>query len=82
MSTLIVTVEDGREESVKKILNEIPYVKAVAEDENTSLLQEPPTQYQKIKQILDEAKGKNLFKDIEDPSEWQRQIRKEWDRDF
>ncbi len=28
------------------------------------------------------SKGKDLFKNIEDPSEWQREIRKEWDRDF
>ena len=36
---------------------------------------------ERIKKILDEAKGKDLFKDIEDPSEWQRELRKEWDRD-
>ena len=35
-----------------------------------------------IKAIMEEAKGKNVFQAIEDPSEWQREIRKEWDRDF
>jgi Xaa-Pro aminopeptidase len=38
--------------------------------------------YSKIKKVLDEAKGKDLFKDIKDPVEWQRSIRKEWERDF
>ena len=36
----------------------------------------------KIKQILEDAEGKDLFKDIEDPSRWQSELRKEWDRDF
>jgi hypothetical protein len=31
---------------------------------------------------MEEAEGKNLFADIKDPSEWQRELRKEWDRDF
>ena len=38
--------------------------------------------YDRINRILDEAKSKNLFKDIEEPSEWQREMRKEWERDF
>lgn len=81
MTTLIVQVEDEDTESLKKILNAIPYVKNIAV-ENDSTLSEPSTQYQKIKKILDDAKGKNLFQDIKDPVEWQREIRKEWDRDF
>jgi hypothetical protein len=36
------------------------------------------TSYQRIKQLLDDAKDQNLFKDINDPSQWQRELRKEW----
>ncbi|RFZ95141.1 hypothetical protein D0C36_06330 [Mucilaginibacter conchicola] len=82
MTTLIVKVDDERTESLKKILSEIPYVHEVEEEQNHNQLQEPSEQYQRIKAILDKAKGKDLFKDIKDPSEWQREIRKEWDRDF
>lgn len=39
------------------------------------------SQYERIKSILDQYAGKDLFKDI-DPVEWQREIRKEWERDF
>jgi phosphoribosylanthranilate isomerase len=81
MTTLIVQIEDENTESLKRILNEIPYVKSIVV-ENDSKLSEPSIQYQKIKKILDDAKGKNLFQDIKDPVEWQREIRKEWDRDF
>jgi UDP-N-acetylmuramyl tripeptide synthase len=82
MTTLIIKVDDERTESLKKILNEIPYVRGVEVEDNDTLLNEPSTQYQNIKKILDKAKGKNLFQDIKDPIEWQREIRKEWDRDF
>jgi UDP-N-acetylmuramyl tripeptide synthase len=82
MTTLIIKVDDERTESLKKILNEIPYVRGVEVEDNDTLLNGPSTQYQNIKKILDKAKGKNLFQDIKDPIEWQREIRKEWDRDF
>ncbi|QXV67264.1 hypothetical protein FPZ42_00710 [Mucilaginibacter achroorhodeus] len=82
MTTLIVKVDDERTESLKKILSEIPYVHEVEEERSQDQFQEPSEQYQRVKAILDKAKGKNLFNDIKDPSEWQREIRKEWDRDF
>lgn len=82
MATLIVKVDDERTESLKKILSEIPYVHEVEEEHSGNQLQEPSEQYYRIKSILDKSKAKDLFKDIQDPSEWQREIRKEWDRDF
>lgn len=81
MTTLIIKVDDERTESLKKILEEMPYVRGIEVEQLTTLM-EPSTQYQKIKKILDESKGKNLFQEINDPVEWQREIRKEWDRDF
>lgn len=82
MTTLIIKVDDDRTESLKKILNEIPYVHGVEEENPDSELSEHSSQYDRIKKIVDKAKGKNLFADIKDPSEWQREIRKEWDRDI
>jgi len=82
MTTLIVKVDDERTESLKKILSEIPYVQGVKEEEKSATVSEPSTQYERIKKIVEAAKGKNLFADIKDPAEWQREIRKEWDRDL
>lgn len=82
MTTLIIKVDDERTESIKKILNEIPYVRNVVVDRQSAPLTEELSQYERIKKVLDEAKGKNLFADIKDPVEWQREIRKEWDRDI
>jgi hypothetical protein len=81
MTTLIITVDDERTESLKKILYDIPYIKNIAVKASDEAEGEP-TQLDKIKAILNASKGKGLFQDIEDPVEWQRNIRKEWDRDF
>ena len=83
MTTLRITVEDENAGMLKKLLREVSFVKSIEEEEvieKDSSVKE--TSLERIKKILDEAKGKNLFKDIEDPVEWQREVRKEWDRDF
>lgn len=78
MTTLKVIVEDDEAEALKRVLLEMRSVKSVEEEKQDKA----QTAYERIKTILDNAKGKNLFAEIEDPSEWQRQIRKEWERDF
>ena len=85
MTILKVTVEDEKAEALKNILRGVPFVKNIEESEPVDdkiLLREPESAYERIKKILDDAKGKDLFKEIKDPVEWQREIRKEWDRDF
>lgn len=83
MTTLRITVDDENAGMLKKLLKEVSFVKSVEEEKviekGTSSKE---TSLERIKKILDEAIGKNLFKDIEDPVEWQRELRKEWDRDF
>lgn len=81
MTTLIITVDDERTESLKKILEDIPYIRDIAVKNSDEATNEP-TQLDKIKAILNASKDKGLFQDIKDPVEWQRNIRKEWDRDF
>jgi hypothetical protein len=84
MTTLRITVEDENAGMLKKLLQEVSFVKSVEEEEPTieKDVNVKETSAERIKKILDKAKGKNLFKDIEDPVQWQREIRKEWDRDL
>lgn len=82
MTTLIVKVDDDRTESLKKILSEIPYVHDVAVEQTGTQLNDPQSTYERIKKVQAEIGDKKLFENIKDPSEWQREIRKEWDRDF
>jgi len=83
MTILKVTVEDENAGLLKKLLKEVSFVKSVEEEHVVvDTFREPEPPYARIKKIIDDAKGKNLFEDIKDPSEWQRELRKEWDRDF
>lgn len=83
MTILRVAVDDEQAEALIKMLEEVPYVKKIEEEhEQTSQVKEPETALEKIKRIQEEMRGKNLFENIKDPVEWQREIRKEWDRDF
>ncbi|MBS1531683.1 MAG: hypothetical protein JSU01_15360 [Bacteroidetes bacterium] len=84
MTTLKVTVEDEKADQLKELLWGIAFVKNVEAEQSTveSVAREPKISYARLKKILASVKDKDLFKDIEDPSEWQRQIRKEWDRDL
>ena len=67
---------------LKKLLQDISFVKTAEETTVVNQLKEPETQYESIKKILDQAKRKDLFKAIKDPVEWLRELRREWDRDF
>jgi ABC-type phosphate transport system auxiliary subunit len=83
MVTLKVTVEDEQADALKKLLGEVTFVKSIEEEHLTNNdIKEPETPYQRLKRIQLEIGNKELFKDIKDPSEWQREIRREWDRDF
>ncbi len=83
MTTFRVVVEDEQAGLLKKLLQEVSFVKSVEEEPLAiTALQEPESAYEKIKKIQQEIGDKDLFKDIKDPVEWQREIRREWDRDF
>ncbi len=82
MTTVQLIIEDGTEDELKKVLHAASFKAEFVHKNFTDQVAEPQTQYQKLKKILDTAKGKDIFQDIEDPAEWQRQIRKEWDRDL
>jgi len=68
-------VDDEQADELKRLLHDISFVKSVEEE----LVNADASTYNKIKELLDSAKVKELFKYINDPVEWQREIRKEWD---
>jgi hypothetical protein len=83
MTTLRILVENDHVDLLKKLLNEVSFVKGVTEESDVEVTNSAPeSALERIKKIQQEIGSKNLFKEIVDPSEWQREIRKEWDRDF
>lgn len=75
MAKLIVRVDNDAVESLKVVLQNISYVREVVIEEIA--LNDSINRYEKIKTILNNARGKKLFADIKDPVEWQRNIRGE-----
>jgi hypothetical protein len=82
MTTFRVIVEDEQAGLLKKLLEQVSFVKSIEEEPIAIELQKNESALEQIKKIQQEIGNKNLFKDIKDPVEWQREIRKEWDRDF
>ena len=83
MTTFKVVVEDDQAELLKKLLQQVSFVKSIEEAAMADNgHEESESTLERIKKIQQEIGNKNLFKDIKDPVEWQREIRKEWDRDF
>lgn len=87
MTVLKITIEPGEDvELVKKLLSKFSSVKDINEEvisgPDVGNADELGSAYQKIKKVQGEIGDKKLFEDIKDPLEWQREIRKEWDRDF
>jgi len=83
MTVLKITIKDEQVELVKNLLRDMSvsieeekeqHVEPVAPNSESAL--------ERIKKIQQSIGDKELFKEITDPSEWQREIRKEWDRDF
>ncbi len=67
---------------LRKLLEEFSFVQSIEEDPSPNAVPSLESAVERIKHIQEEIRAKNLFQDITDPSEWQREIRKEWDRDF
>jgi len=85
MTVLRVTIEDEQTEYIKKILGEA-HVINIEEEETADVVsiieQKPESALERIKKIQQRIGDQKILKEITDPSEWQREIRKEWDRDF
>lgn len=80
MTTITIQIDnDQNAELLEKMLRELSFVDDIeVVRNNTDLLEEPTGSYQKIKKAIDKIDGSKMFKDLEDPSKWQRDLRDEW----
>lgn len=81
MTTLTVQVDNEENAALlKKMLKALSFAEDV--DVNTQhsyLAEEPRGTYKKVKKTLDNT-DEEVFRDINDPSKWQRDLRDEWER--
>ena len=80
MTTLRVTVDNSSHAHyLSEVLSTMRFVKKVEEESPTAKISKQPTQYQNLKKLLDSVKKGELFIEIKDPVQWQKDLRNEWE---
>jgi hypothetical protein len=80
MTILRIAVEDDQANALKHLLENVAFVKEVKEE--SVIPHTKDTLISRVKEILSVTNGEDVFKDIADPAEWQRKLRKDWERDI
>ncbi len=76
MTTLIIKVDNKKNANLlSKLLKSMAFVKNVEEDFTD---QQITDQYGTLKKIFKSIKPGSIYKNIDNPIEWQKQIRNEW----
>lgn len=80
MTTITIQIDnDQNAELLEKMLRQLSFVEDIEVVKNkTELLEEPIGSYQKLKKAIDKVDESKMFKYIENPSQWQRDLRNEW----
>lgn len=80
MTTITIKVNDLTQAAIlEKMLRELSFVEDVeVQNSDENIIAEPQGSYEKIKSTLENIKTDELFPTIDNPSEWQKNIRDEW----
>lgn len=74
MTTLRITVDNKKNARLlTRILRNMNFVKRIEEDNNVV-----HNQFVVLKKMFSNLEPNNLFREINDPVKWQREIRDEW----
>lgn len=77
MTTLKITIDSRKNaQLLTKLLKSMAFVKKVEED--TPIPQET-NQFSKLKNILNSIEPNSIFRSINNPENWQKKIRDEWE---
>lgn len=75
MTTLKITIDNKKNARLlTRVLRNMKFVKTI-ELENSTV----KNQYSTLKEILNKIETGRLFKKIDDPVEWQKKLRDEWE---
>ncbi|HLN73096.1 MAG TPA: hypothetical protein VK205_07355 [Prolixibacteraceae bacterium] len=77
MTTIKVTVDSRKNARLlTKILKSMAFVKRIEED---SPIAQKSDQFTKLKDIIDSIEPESMFRAINSPEDWQKNIRDEWE---
>lgn len=77
MTTLKITVDNKRNATLlKQLLQSMAFIKSIETD-----LPKPKrsNQFEQLQNILNTIEADCLFKNIDDPVKWQKELRNEWE---
>lgn len=79
MTTLKISVKNRRDANLLyRILVKLSFIEKI-EKIDTEQVPNDQMQYSRLKNILIEQAGPNLFNEISDPVKWQKDLRNEWE---
>lgn len=79
MTTLRVTIDNNTHASLlTKLLHTMHFVKKVEEEHLFNTQTKSKDQFQYLKILFDSVDKGELFKKIQKPNQWQKNIRNEW----
>lgn len=77
MTTIKVTVDSRKNARLlTKILKSMAFVKRIEED---LPIPQKSDQFSRLKDIIDSIEPESIFKSINNPEDWQKNIRDEWE---
>lgn len=84
MTTITVQVDNEQNAILlEKMLKALSFVEDIdIKNDGIEMVEEPKGSYTKLKKTLDKTEGDMMFPDIKNPSEWQKDLRDEWERNF
>lgn len=77
MTTIKVTVDSRKNARLlTRILKSMAFVKRIEED---PLMPQQSDQFSRLKDMMDSIKPESVFRSINNPEDWQKSIRNEWE---
>jgi len=82
MTTITVQVDNEQNaQLLEKMLKALSFVEGVdVKNQQPTIIEVPRGSYQRLKKAIDRTEGDLMFKDINDPSKCQSDLRDEWKR--
>lgn len=78
MTTLKITIDSRKNaQLLTKLLKSMAFVKKVEED--TTPIPQKTDQFSMLKKIFDSIAPNSIFRSIDSPEDWQKNIRDEWE---
>ena len=79
MTTITIHIDKKENaELLEKMLRELSFIEEIEISDDDNKVSEPQGSYVKLKKSLEQIEGKSVFKEIENPSKWQQDLRDEW----